>query len=1272
MFSYHRDRFRMQSKHFEVTMMPTFLHNRGMCVRIVSALAALGIGASALGQAVRTNPAGVAINDNAAATPYPSTIAVSNLVGTLQKVTVTLSKVTHAYPDDINVLLVSPAGKKFVLMSAAGGDPDINGVDLTFDSGVATSLPDFAQITSGTYKPTSYKGEAINTVFPAPAPGGPYSLNLGDVLGDSPNGTWSLYVRDDQVGDAGSIASWSVNLFTTPTVEVPTNSFVVVTEAGKEVRTSEDIPVAVNIVVNDSSNDPGTLTLTAVSGNTDLVSTTNIVAGGSGQNRTLTITPNLNAFGTGTFTATVGDGISSVSTNLILVVAPVNDAPTIALSTNRIATAAGSLSNPADLLATLADVDSAPGSLLLSATSSNPSVVANSGVFFSNTADPLKKNISVAPTGAANGTATITVQVIDGAGGTNTAAFDVTVNTIPQAIFGNANSIRINSNSNAATLYPSEVVVSNVTGLIGKARVALANVTAPVPEDLNVLLVSPSGATNVLLMNAAGGDNALDRVRLTFEDAAATSLPNSAAITTGSYKPTGYDPTALPAPAPALEYGVDLSVLKNTDPNGTWRLYAANSPSGVSNVIDAGWVMTIYTAPTLTLSTNRLAVNEDTVGNITLTVGDFDDSITNLTVTATFPGGLIQSAVVSDSLAANRTLTVTPVANASGTATITITAKDKDNHEIQRTLAYEVAAVNDPPTVTPIAKQTTRAGIPVLGVEFTIDDVDNPIGALTVVATSSNQKLLPDSGIILGGSGNNRTISLYPIGNQAGTADVTVTVSDGSGGITTRVFSFVVEDPANPLYSEMTGISIRDNDKAEPYPSIIGVSNLVGRVAEVTVTLHTVNHARATNVNVLLVGPTTNVVLMSRAGAGASIDNATIVFSDLALASLPANGAIASGVYKPTTFTVPVFPADAPATHASTLAAFAAGTAQANGQWKLYVFGDPAGDPSLKGTIAGWSLSIRTAPVITTIPDQTTPEDVVKTVNVIVGDEQPGVTYTMTAVPAGVSGGPVILKTPIAISGQGATRTLTLEPLKDLSGTNRITVEVSDGVNSDSKSFLLVVTPVPDAPSISEIAAQTTTASIQTAAIPFTVSDPDTAPGSVTVTAESSNTTLVPNGNIFIQAGAISGNDRAYTISVLPAGVQTGSATITIRANDGGLTGQRSFVVNVLQGLAFANPAPISIRDNNSADPYPSTISVQNVGGTITRVTVTLLGFSHPYPEDVNVLLVSPNTNKVVLMTHAGGGNSASNLRLTFDADAATAVPDSTALANNATYRPAD
>lgn len=157
------------------------------------------------------NPASITIPSSGAATPYPSTIAVSGVTGTVTKVTARLVNMNHTWPDDIDILLIGPGGQKLLLMSDTGGSLDLINVTLTFDD-AGPALPDSTQIVSGTYRPTNY---GTGDTFPVPAPAGPYGATLSIFNGINPNGTWSLYVVDAFAGDLGNIAGgWSLSFET--------------------------------------------------------------------------------------------------------------------------------------------------------------------------------------------------------------------------------------------------------------------------------------------------------------------------------------------------------------------------------------------------------------------------------------------------------------------------------------------------------------------------------------------------------------------------------------------------------------------------------------------------------------------------------------------------------------------------------------------------------------------------------------------------------------------------------------------------------------------------------------------------------------------------------------------------------------------------------------------------------------------------------------------------------------------------------------------------
>lgn len=73
----------------------------------------------------------------------------------------------------------------------------------------------------------------------------------------------------------------------------------------------------------------------------------------------------------------------------------------------------------------------------------------------------------------------------------------------------------------------------------------------------------------------------------------------------------------------------------------------------------------------------------------------------------------------------------------------------------------------------------------------------------------------------------------------------------------------------------------------------------------------------------------------------------------------------------------------------------------------------------------------------------------------------------------------------------------------------------------------------------------------------------------------------------------------------------------------------------------------------------------------MNKVTVQLHGFSHTWPADVDMILVGPAGQKVVLMSDAGSGNSVANLNLTFDDAASSTLPELTSILQG-TFRPTD
>lgn len=144
--------------------------------------------------------------------------------GSITGVTVSLFGFSHAFPDDVGLVLVGPGGQALLLQSGAGDAAPVSGVSYSFSDTASGPLPDLTARTSGSFKPTNYLG---TDTYPAPGPGTTYSnpgpsgggtATFASVFGGTTsNGTWNLFAVDFATGDAGSIANgWCIDFTGTP------------------------------------------------------------------------------------------------------------------------------------------------------------------------------------------------------------------------------------------------------------------------------------------------------------------------------------------------------------------------------------------------------------------------------------------------------------------------------------------------------------------------------------------------------------------------------------------------------------------------------------------------------------------------------------------------------------------------------------------------------------------------------------------------------------------------------------------------------------------------------------------------------------------------------------------------------------------------------------------------------------------------------------------------------------------------------------------------
>lgn len=206
------------------------------------------------------------------------------------------------------------------------------------------------------------------------------------------------------------------------------------------------------------------------------------------------------------------------------------------------------------------------------------------------------------------------------------------------------------------------------------------------------------------------------------------------------------------------------------------------------------------TPPTLGVPGDQ-STRADAPLSVTLTVGDAETPAAALAVTvaSSNPAVLPPAGIVVGGAGASRVLTMTPAAGPGGTTTVTVTVTDAGGLTAAKAFGLTVTPVpNAGPAVSAVADQTATAGVAVGPLAFSVDDAETPADELVVTVASSDTTLLPLSGIVLGGAGANRTVTLTPAAGRTGTARVTLTVEDGKGLTASAAFALTVTEPPPP------------------------------------------------------------------------------------------------------------------------------------------------------------------------------------------------------------------------------------------------------------------------------------------------------------------------------------------------------------------------------------------------------------------------------------------------------------------------------------------
>lgn len=967
--------------------------------------------------------------------------------------------------------------------------------------------------------------------------------------------------------------------------------------------TQEDVLSATrSFTVADDDTEQSSLVVSALSGNTTLIPNENITLTDLGAGQwTIQVMPALNLNGSTTVTLRVTDGTTVVTTPMAVTVTSVNDLPTIGTIA---ATTINQDASTPPLPFTLGDVETAPGSLNVSfVSSSNPSLVAAANVSFGGSG--ANRTVTVTPVAGQFGTANITVRVTDANSGTAQTSFVLTVlevNAPPffvttigdQAIDEDVATGSLPFSVGDPNTAVSTLVVSGTssnTSLVDAGGIAIGGTGAS-----RNITVTPNidafGTTTITLRVSDGDLFAETSFVLTVNPV--NDLPTITSIlaqninentSTGAL---GFTVGDLETPAlsltvsklssnPLLADDEDI-ILAGSGPGRSVNVIPKINRSGTTTItltvrdLDGGTAQTAFLvnvaavdAPPTITAIGDVALVEDTPSDdIEFTVGDIDEPADGLTVEVT---SSVTTVVAPGGLTLTQgtggqwTLRVTPVLNASGSTVITVRVEDADGEESTETFNVTVSPFNDEPVISPISAQNISEDQTTGPIPFTISDAETPSAGLIVTAESDNQSLVPNANITLAGSGSARTINVAPLANQSGLANITIEVEDGDGSSTTRTFAVNVA----PINDEPTISSIAAQNIDED--QVDGTGDIPFTVGDAEPGTLTVTAATSNGTIV----PLSNITL---GGSG-------------------------------TSRTVKVVPLP--------------------NQFGTVTITLTVEDAQLESSSTAFNVNIapvNDAPTITTPPPHTINENTsTGPIAFTIGDVDNavgGLTVTRN------SSNPTLFPLAnVTLGGTGANRNVTAVPAASLSGTTTITLSVSDGSLTTTTSFDITVIDLADPPTISAIGDVTINEDAATAAIPFTIADPDTP--TLTVTTSSDNQTLVPDANI-----ALSGTGNARTVTVTPAANQNGVATITVSVSDGTNVVNEVFTVTVTPVNDLPTIGPISDRTVNEDTP---TGNINFTVGDLETAPATLVvGAS----SDNTTLIPNSPTNLVLAGTGAG------------------------------------
>lgn len=1143
---------------------------------------------------------------------------------------------------------------------------------LAFTVGDAETPPEQLQL---------FVSSSNTTLFPA------NRITLG---GSGANRTVSLSPAPERSGSAlitlivsdGAATAQAPFLVTVAAVDDPPTIVGPADQTVEADRVLGPLPVT----VDDIDTAAAGLALSGQSSDAALLPPSAFAFGGSGNARTVTLTPAPGLTGSAAVTLTVTDGTSAASAVFNLTVTPRNQPPTVSVIPDQ--------QMPEDSTRTVAfiaaDSETAGDDLIYTVSSSDQSIVPNLNLSLGGSGQ--NRVLSITPAPDRFGIVGVTISVSDGEF-TVTRSFVLTVLPVDDPPAIDPIGSRVTPEDT-----PVEValVISDVDTPIGQLAITGASTDQRLLPDGNIA-VKTVGNARALLLTPAANQFGSAVVVVTVSDGSNFAVASFQLIVTAVNDP----PTVVPFPNQRVNedttFGPFTFVVQDVEsPAGaiTATATAANtalitptnvavSGSGVSRTLTVTPTANAYGASFVTI---WVGDGED-VGSFTFTL--FVDSVndrpemddlpdvstpedTALTISfrawdvETPFSQLLYSARSSDTqllpqanLQFSRTSTqnrlrMTPAPNLFGSTVVSVTVSD-GQLAVTKSFVLTVVSVNDKPTLSTPPNLTTPQGISVT-TSLTVNDQETPPDDLVVTFLSSNPALFPDGSLRLGGSGSGRSLTLHPAPGQYGVATITIVVDDGADKSSTAFKVTVLAPPTIGAIADQT----TDEDRELAFDFAIADPDSDLRSLRLSATSGNPTLIPAGNITFAGTGSTRTARILPAADLSGTA-RLTVTVSDGSLSASAGFTLTVRAVNDPPTIApIPAQLIDEGGSGVVTLALAdvdndPAGlilTAFSSDQALIpdsgLIFSGSGSNPKLAFTAApgrsgaatitvtvsdgqaqagaAFVVTVNGAPAFSGLSAVEVAEDSVETIHFTITDPELDPAKLLLSV---VSGDPSLIRNQnLVLGGAGAERTLRIQPEPDRHGTTTVTLSADDGRLRTTYAFPVTVLPVNDGPSIGSIADQVTDEDTTNGPVPFAVGDIDSPLASLQLFGSSSDPILLPHTSIRFGG---EGNNR--TVSLTPAPNLFGQAVVTVTVSDGQLLASTTYTLTVLPVNDPPVIAPVADQITPEDTPITVTFQVSDIDSPLSNVTVSARSDKQELVQDSDIHLAGSGAERTVTLT---------------------------------------